>query len=112
MVYQFPRAAITKVPQTEWLTKTEIYFLMVWQTGVQNPDTSRAMLPPETLPCLFLVSGGWPLIAGAPWPTVTPLQPLRHQWHSPMCVCLHMSFPSSYKDTSHIVLVFPLITSS
>lgn len=96
MVYQFPRAAITKVPQTEWLTKTEIYFLMVWQTGVQNPDTSRAMLPPETLPCLFLVSGGWPLIAGAPWPTVTPLQPLPLSSVAFPHVCL----------SSHVISLF------
>lgn len=64
------------MPQTEWLTKTEIYFLTVRQIEVQNQDINMAVLPPETLPCLFLVSSGWPLIAGAPWPTVTPLKPL------------------------------------
>ena len=60
-----------KVPQTEWLKTTEIFFLTDLEAGSPKSRGSKAMLPVKptgrTLACLFLVSGSSLAICGLPF---------------------------------------------
>lgn len=94
------------MPLTEWLTKTEIYFLTIWKTEVQNPEIERAMVP-GVLPCTSQL-----LVAVISSVLLNHLSlPLASVTVS-LCFSPHMAFSFCYKDTSHIGLKLILITSS
>ena len=63
-----------KVPQTEWLKTTDIYFLIVLKLTVQNQGFGHAMFSPKSIggePYLPLPAACSP---GVPWLVATQLQ--------------------------------------
>ena len=107
------QACYNKVPQTGDLKREKFVLLQFWQLGAEIkvlPRPYSLQDSGQNLP-LFLLSIWW-------WPSILSI-PGMQLHYSKQCLydgtvfslCLHMTFPPSYKDTSHIGLRPTLMTS-
>lgn len=79
-----------KVPQTRWLTITEVFISQFWRLEVQMPSAGRAMLH------LNLVGGNTSLpCASFWWFAGTPLHPMADRCHHSNPVFSHGALPVS-----------------